>query len=102
MRVSVFSKHRDSIVMILTFAIAIAYGIGVSWLSSKNSDSEEIIAGLLSQNNGFLNSILQFMPPAQWATAGFGGQLSSLLLFVGVSLLGMAAVVCLVALPGRG
>ena len=99
MRISVFAKHRDSIVLVLTFAIAIGYGIGVSWLSSKNSDSEEIIAGLLSQNNGFLNSILQFMPPAQWATAGFGGQLSSLLLYVGVSLLGMAAVVCLVG-PG--
>ena len=73
MRVSVFSKHRDSIVMILTFAIAIAYGIGVSWLSSKNSSMTENLSALLSQENGLVNSALRIMPPAQWATAGFGG-----------------------------
>ncbi len=96
MRISVFAKHRDSIVLILTFAIAIGYGVGVSWINSKNGGITENLAIIFTKENGMVHNMLRILPPAQWATDGFGGSISSLLLFLGVSLLGIALVVKLV------
>ena len=98
MRVSFFSRHRESLVMFLSVVIAIAYSIGVTMMNSQGLETSEI-ALMLASADGLVNHFLNLFPPALWATRGLTGVWSSLGLFALVSLL-CGAVVLLLAGPG--
>ncbi len=98
MRISFISRHRDTVVMILSFGIAIAYSIAVTMGNASQQSMDEMIVGLLSQE-GMLGKLMGFFPPVRWATEGLTGSWGMLLLYAAVS---AACVAGLVALIGPG
>lgn len=98
MRVSVFARHRESIVMALSMLVAIAYSIGVT-LMNQQDGNPAAYAVMLASQNGLLEKLLGAFPPALWATKGLIGDAVMLLLFAAVSL-AAAALVILAAGPG--
>ena len=99
MRVSFFSRHRETVVMILSTLLAIGYSVGVTLTNSgQDMDTAQLIL-LLTSENGLLNRLLSALPPALWATKGLTGSFEMLALFAAVSL-GCAAAVLLIAGPG--
>lgn len=94
MRVSAFSRHRDTIVMILSFGFAIAYALFVTRLNSSADNQVNTIATMLTKD-GLLNKMLGFYPPAQWAVSGLRGDWLQLLLLAAVSLAAPVLVVLL-------
>ncbi len=98
MRVSFFSRHRDTIVMVLSALLAIAYSITVTMMNSSSTDPSEAVA-MLIRPDGLLEKILGIFPPAMWAAKGLTGDAGMLLLYAAVSLV-CAAGVILLAGPG--
>ena len=102
MRLSFVSRHRESITLILSMLIAVAYAAGVTMFSNRSTGGQGAFAGLvtgLMQENGLMNQMLRVFPPAQWAANGLLGDMPKLLLLLGVS---AAAVCAVVALVGPG
>ena len=93
MRVSFFSRNRESVVMILSMALAIGYSISVTMINAGEMNQAELILMLVS-SEGLLNRILSAFPPAMWATRGLTGSFGMLGLFALVSLACAAAVLC--------
>ena len=62
MRVSYFSRHRDTIVMIASMALAIAYSVGVTLMNSGN---ESFLTGAvrLVTADGVMSMVLNRFPP---------------------------------------
>ena len=98
MRVSFFSRHRDTIVMALSALLAIAYSVGVTMMNTGSTEPSEAIA-MLIRPEGLLEKILGIFPPAMWAASGLTGNVGMLLLFAALSL-ACAAGVILLAGPG--
>lgn len=100
MRVSVISKHRESITMILSLALAMAYSIGISVFngSSDGTQSSAMLQSIM-EPNGLVNSVLRAFPPAQWALRGLMGDIPQLLLLFGVSAAATLPVIFLIG-PG--
>lgn len=98
MRVSYFSRHRDTIVMIASMALAIAYSVGVTLMNSGN---ESFLTGAvrLVTADGVMSMVLNRFPPAMWAAKGLLGETGMLALFAAASA-GCAAAVILLAGPG--
>ena len=98
MRISFVSRHRETLVMLLSVLLALAYSTGVTLTSSSNMSGEEMAAVFLREN-GLAAQFLDRFPPALWAARGFTGDAGLLLLFAGVSA-ACAAVVIALAGPG--
>ena len=98
MRVSAFSRHRESIVMFLSVILAVAYSVGVTMMNAGDTDPAKAILSLMTQE-GALNRLSGFFPPVLWATRGFTGDIGMLLLYAAVSL-ALAAGVIALAGPG--
>ncbi len=99
MRMSFFARNRETVVMVLTFGIAIAYSILITRLNSSNmsDDPAAAYAGLI--NNGLVEGFGRIFPPASWAVKALAGNAVMLLLLLGVSAAAAALVVCLIG-PG--
>lgn len=98
MRVSAFSRHRESIVMFLSVILAVAYSVGVTMMNAGDTDPAKALLSLMSQE-GMLNRLSGFFPPVLWATRGFTGDAGMLLFYAAVSL-ALAAGVIALAGPG--
>lgn len=98
MRISAFSRHRESVVMGLSMLLAIAYSVGVTMMNSQNMEPGDIVA-MLTSENGLISRMLGAFPPARWATQALTGEAAMLALFAAVSLACAAAVICLAG-PG--
>ena len=98
MRVSAFSRHRETIVMALSMAVSIAYAVTVTITSNSSSSPDQMVQMLMSQE-GLLDRIMGIFPPAGWALKGLTGNWGMLLLLAAVSFTCGAGVV---ALAGPG
>ena len=102
MRISFFARHRESIVMILSVALALAYSIGVTLLNSSapgDDNAYEYLATLLTKDNALVMGMLDRFPPAHWALDALVGDWLKMLLFAGVSVGGLVLLILLVG-PG--
>ena len=101
MRVTFFAKHRETIVMVLSVAVALAYSIGVTMMnaSSPNEDNMAYLAKLFMQPNGMMELLLNRFPPVLWLARGLTGDWMSILLAAAVSA-AAAAVVIILCGPG--
>ncbi len=97
MRIGAFARHRDTVVMILSMALALAYSISITYFSNTIPDenASSFFIQLLLSREGLLNALLNAFPPALWAVHGFIGSWSELALFSLVSIACIAAVVLL-------
>ena len=98
MRISVFSRHRETIVMILSLLIAIGYSVLITLNNASGDDPGQAIAMMVTQN-GFFDRLTGIFPPVGWAMEGLTGAWGQLLLYLAVSL---ACVAVIVALVGPG
>ena len=100
MRVSGFARHRETVVMVLTLVVSLAYSMGVTFLSNRHPDTPdaEFILKILTQREALLERVLSAFPPALWAARGFIGHLDSLALLAAVSF-ALTALVFLIAGP---
>ncbi len=99
MRVSFFAKHRESIVMILSVALALAYSVGVTLLNSAAPGEDgpyDYLVTLLTQDNALVMGLLDRFPPARWALDALAGDWVKMLLFAGVSVGSVALLILLV------
>ena len=94
MRLSFFSRHREVVVMVLSFGIAIAYSIFITQFNSRGDQSEAFFASFA--NNGLVENFARIFPPADWAIKGFDGNIPMLLLLLGVSAACATVVIALV------
>ena len=102
MRVGVFARHRESVVMFLSVVLALAYSIGVTMLNTSAPDNDSYVTylvGMMTRDNALAMSLLDRLPPARWALEGLVGNWPMLLLLAGVSLGAVALVLALVG-PG--
>ena len=97
MRLSFFSRYREIVVMVLSFAIAITYSIVITRFNSRDVDSAAYFASFAS--NGLVEGFGRVFPPAAWAANAFNGDVLKLLLLLAVSAAAAAAVIALVG-PG--
>ena len=98
MRISAFARHRETIVMALSMALAIAYSAGVTMTSGSSSSPDEVIQMLMSRE-ALMHRLTGFFPPVEWAMKGLTGNWAMLLLLVAVSA-ACAAAVLAIAGPG--
>ena len=98
MRISAFARHRETIVMALSMALAIAYSAGVTMTSGSSSSPDEVILMLMSRE-ALMHRLTGFFPPVEWAMKGLTGNWAMLLLLVAVSA-ACAAAVLAIAGPG--
>ncbi len=98
MRIGALARHRDTVVMILSMALALAYSMGVTLMNSSQNGPQDL-AKMVVSPDGLMMKVMGFFPPVIWATDGFTGQVSSLLLFLGVSILAVCGAIALVG-PG--
>lgn len=99
MRISVFSRHRETIVMILSMGIAIAYSVGVTLMSGRSTSGPEELVKMLMSQEGLIQKLTGAFPPAEWALKGLTGNWGMLLLLAAVSAACVAGVIALVG-PG--
>ncbi|MBQ8080650.1 MAG: hypothetical protein IJ240_01995 [Clostridia bacterium] len=102
MRVSAFARHRETVTMILSLILAVAYSAAVSLMNSRNMSEQSstmYLISLLLNNQRLMNDLLSLFPPARWAAHGFMDSWPQLLLFLGVSVASIAAVLLSVG-PG--
>ena len=98
MRLSFFSRHRESVVMVLSFAVAIAYSLFIMRFNNNpKADPNAAYAALA--NNGLVEGFARIFPPAGWAVKAFGGDVLMMLLLLAVSAASAALVIFLVG-PG--
>ena len=98
MRVSVFSRHRETIVMALSMLLAIAYSVAVTMMNGSNQSPDQMILMLMNRE-GMMNRIMGIFPPASWALKGLTGNWGLLLLLAAVS---GACAAGVIALAGPG
>ena len=98
MRISVFSRHRESIVMALSMGLAIAYSASVTMTSGMTSRPEDL-AKLLMNQESLIHRLTRAFPPVEWALKGLTGDWGMLLLLAAVSVACVAGVIHLVG-PG--
>ena len=99
MRIGVFARHRESVVMILSVVLALGYSIGVTMLNaSAPGDGSYVtyLVDMMTKDNAAVNLLLNRLPPARWALDAFTGDWLKMLLFAGVSLGAAALLVILV------
>ena len=97
MRVSFFSRNRETIVMVLSMGIAIAYSVAVTMMNTSASDSPATqLVSYLMRENGLAELLISRFPPALWAMRGLIGQELWLALLAGVSVLAAALLILLV------
>ncbi len=98
MRISAFSKHRETVTMVLSMALAIGYSVAITRMNNSDADPAQLIAASMVEN-GLADRVAALLPPVRWAARGFDGDVPMLLLFAAVSAGAMALVTALVG-PG--
>ena len=99
MRISAFARHRESIVMVLSMGLAIAYSIGVTRMSAGAGSGPQELAALILSREGLIHKLTRAFPPVEWALKGLTGNWGMLLLYTAVS---VACVAGVIALAGPG
>ncbi len=99
MHVSAFARHREAIVMALSFVVAIGYSLAVTFNNANSNSDTSALVLALTQENGFIRILTRHFPPVQWGAEGILGSVSDCLLFMGVSIL-CVTVSVLIAGPG--
>ena len=84
MRISALAKHRESLLMILSFLLAIAYSLGMTWFNSRNIKSEAMIS-VVQGANSLTEGFVSVFPPARWCMMALEGEFTGILLVLGVT-----------------
>lgn len=92
MRLQGFVKHRRTLIMVLTIALALTYSVGVQYLSqrmSRDFQDLSVLLGFLTGRIDLMNRLIAGVPHLRWAVVGLQGQWLMLFAF---ALLGIAAM----------
>ncbi len=98
MRISAFSRHRETIVMVLSFVLAIAYSLTITLNNASDNSPAQAVTALMMQE-ALVDRLLNLFPPVMWAVKGLSGEWLLMLLYLAVSV-GCCAGVILLAGPG--
>ena len=99
MRISGFAKHRETVTMVLSFGIAIAYSIFITRMNSSRDDEfgSSLAQSVISAD--LVGKVSSVFPPAGWAANAFTGDWLMLLLLLAVCAAGVWLVITLIG-PG--
>ena len=95
MRISAFSKHRDSIVMGLSLALSLVYVVAVTRMNSGDATWMEQLAMRMLQKNGLVEIVTAKFPPVRWGVHAIAGSWGELALFVAASVASLALILLL-------
>lgn len=97
MRFNALWRRRDLLTVVGSVALIVLVFVGQSLLQSKLPEvmSEEALMALLSDSSGLLHRLVSAFPPSGWAAEGLATGSGQLWLFLGVSIVALAAVIWL-------